>query len=127
MSENRPMKKGPVTFTSRQANPDLQGVFDVAPEEVSKLGSQVHLIDVRQPGEFTGELGHVPGSTLMVLDTVPERIDTLPKDEPIVFICKSGGRSARATAYAQQLGFSQVYNMGGGMLLWNHLGLRTET
>lgn len=119
-------KKSDVTFTSRQANPDFNGVFDVDPDEVSKLLGHVHLIDVRQPGEFTGELGHVPGSQLMVLDTVPERIETLPKDEPIVFICKSGGRSARATAFAQQLGFSQVYNMGGGMLLWNHLGLKTE-
>ena len=120
------MKKAPVTFASRTENPDLNGVFDVMPDEVSKLASQVHLVDVRQPAEYTGELGHVSGSQLMVLDTVPERIETLPKDEPIVFICKSGGRSARATAYAQQLGFSQVYNMRGGMLLWNQLGLKTE-
>lgn len=120
------MKKGPATFTSRTANPDLNGVFDVAPDEVSKLKDQVHLVDVRQPAEYTGELGHVAGSSLMVLDTVPDQLNTLPKDEPIVFICKSGGRSARATAYAQQLGYSQVYNMKGGMMLWNALGLPTE-
>jgi rhodanese-related sulfurtransferase len=121
------VKKSPVTFTSRTENPDLNGVFDVAPEEVSKFASQVHLVDVRQPSEYTGELGHVAGSQLIVLDTIPERIETLPKDEPIVFICRSGGRSARATAYAQQLGFSQVYNMRGGMLLWNSLGLPLNT
>lgn len=125
------MKKDPVTFASRTENPDMGGVFDVMPDEVSKLAAQVplqiHLVDVRQPEEYIGELGHAPGSQLMVLDTVPERIETLPKDEPIVFICKSGGRSARATAYAQQLGFSQVYNMRGGMLLWNQLGLPKGT
>lgn len=120
------MKKDPVEFASRTENPDFAGVFDVAPEEVSKMRSGVHLIDVRGADEFVGELGHVAGSELIVLNTIPEKIETFPKDEPIVFICRSGGRSARATAYAKELGFSQVYNMRGGMLLWNSLGLQVE-
>lgn len=117
------MKKSPVAFTSESSNPNYQGVTDIEPAELSQLTSQVHLIDVRRPDEYTGELGHIDGAKLIVLDTLPDQIDSLPKDEPIVFICKGGSRSAQATAFAKQNGFSQVYNMKGGMMLWNSLGL----
>jgi rhodanese-related sulfurtransferase len=66
------------------------------------------------------------GARLIVLNNLPGEIDSLPKDEPIVFICRSGARSARATAFVQEHGFMDVYNMKGGMLRWNELKLPTE-
>ena len=117
------MKKPPVAFESESANPNFLGVKDIEPAELSQLTSQVHLVDVRRPDEYTGELGHIDGSKLIVLDTLPDQLDTLPKDEPIVFVCRSGGRSAQAAAFAKQNGFSHVFNMKGGMMLWNSLGL----
>ncbi len=120
------MKKTPVTFASAKSNPNLGVVTDIAPDELVKKLDAVHLIDVRRPDEFNGELGHIPGSKLIVLDTLPEHIESLPKDEPIVFICRSGGRSGQATAFALQNGFEHVFNMQGGMLKWNELGLQTE-
>jgi rhodanese-related sulfurtransferase len=115
---------GNVAFTSRTKNPQFEGVFDIAPDELSKLSMDtVKVIDVREPDEYIGELGHINESELVVLRTLPDRIVALPKDKPIVFVCKSGGRSAQATAFAQANGFNQVYNMKGGMLLWNSLGL----
>lgn len=121
------MASQPVAFQKKHKNPDNPGVEDVEPREVWDQKSQLALIDVRRPDEFTGELGHVPGSQLMVLDTLPERLNELPQDQTVVFICRSGARSGRAAAFAKQNGYSDVYNMKGGMILWNELGLKTET
>ncbi len=105
-------------------NPDFEGVIDLSPEELARCSSDdVAMIDVREPSEYVGELGHIDGADLIVLGTLPENVSALPKDKPIVFVCKAGGRSARAAAYAQSLGYTNVYNLKGGMLLWNSLGL----
>lgn len=116
-----------MTFTSRTKNPDFEGVYDLSPDEISRLTpGSVTLIDVREPHEYTGELGHIRQSELIVLQTLPDHLDRLPKDKPIVFVCKSGGRSARASAFAQAHGFAETYNMKGGMMLWNSMGLPVE-
>ena len=120
------MKKAPVSFTSATANPDVPGVHDVTAEELVKRTGEVHLVDVRRPDEYVGELGHIAGSQHLLLDHLPDRIGELPKDEPIVFVCRSGARSGRATAFAIENGFKHVYNLKGGMLRWNELGLATE-
>lgn len=122
---------GHIAFTSRTANLDIPGVFDISPDDLAKCfgeaaASELALIDVREISEFTGELGHIRDSKLIVLGSLPDQIGALPKDKPIVFICKSGGRSARAAAFAQSHGFDQVYNMKGGMMLWNSLKLPVE-
>lgn len=113
-------------FKNKTNNTGFAGVVDVTPQEVLENAAQLKLVDVREPDEYTGELGHAPQAELMVLSTVPEKLETLPQDKPIVFICKAGGRSAQAAAYARQQGFTNVYNMTGGMLLWNRLQLPTE-
>ncbi len=113
-------------FTSKTSNPHFPEVKDIDPKEVLSTQGQTKLIDVRRPDEFTGELGHVPGSELLTLDHLPAKIETLPKDKPIVFICRSGNRSAQAAAFAIENGFAKAYNMKGGMLLWNEYGLKTE-
>ncbi|WP_374034194.1 rhodanese-like domain-containing protein [Bdellovibrio bacteriovorus] len=112
-----------VNFTSKTENPHFEGIYDIGPAELLQNKANVVMVDVRQPEEYIGELGHVEGSSLMVLDTLPEQLGTLPKDKTVVFICRSGGRSAKATAFAKMNGFEEVYNMQGGMLLWNDLQL----
>ncbi len=115
-----------VQFRTKTSNPDNPGVSDIDPKEVWEQKSNVVLVDVRRPNEFTDELGHVPGATLLVLDNLPQMIGDLPKDKTVIFICRSGGRSGRAAAFAHENGFSDVYNMKGGMILWNQLGLEVE-
>jgi hydroxyacylglutathione hydrolase len=115
-----------VPFSTKQNNPDIPGVEDIDPQELWKQKDQVVIVDVRRPDEYTGELGHIPGAQLMVLDSIPQRLSELPKDQTVVFVCRSGGRSGRATAYARDNGFTSVYNMKGGMLLWNQQGLKVE-
>ncbi|MFN7454889.1 MAG: rhodanese-like domain-containing protein [Pseudobdellovibrionaceae bacterium] len=113
-------------LSSIEDNFSYEGVQDVDPTEVFEKLSNLVLVDVRQPEEFSGELGHVPGSKLIVLDTLPEKASEIPKDQTVVLICRSGARSARATAFLKSQGFTEVYNMKGGMLLWNELRLKTE-
>lgn len=115
-----------VQFRTKSTNPNLPGVTDVEPKELWEQKDHLILVDVRRPDEFTGELGHVPGAKHMVLDMLPQTIGELPKDKTVVFICRSGGRSGNATAFAREQGYTDVYNMKGGMLLWNELALPTE-
>lgn len=113
-------------FKSKEQNPNLEEVFDVDPKEVNDFQEQLALIDVRRPDEYTGELGHIPGSRLITLDTMNAHIQSLPKNKTIVFVCRSGARSANAASMALAHGFSDVYNMKGGMILWNEYGLDVE-
>lgn len=99
------------------------GIPTIAPNDVLKL-KDVLLIDVRMPEEFIGELGHIEGAGLTTLGPDLEAfLETGNKQTSIIFICRSGARSGRATAAALALGFEKVYNMDGGMLAWNSLAL----
>ena len=115
-----------ITFESKDENLYYPGVYDIEPKELAQKIDQVRLIDVRQPEEFTGDLGHIPGSQLIVLDNFENEIHKVPTDKPIVLICRSGGRSAMAATLAVELGLKNIYNLKGGMILWNELHLETE-
>lgn len=115
-----------VQFETTSANPQFEGVVDISPAELARVKENVKLIDVRQPDEYVGELGHISGTELIVLNTLPEQLNNLPKDQAVVFVCRSGARSAQATAFAMSNGWTHVYNMQGGMILWNNLQLPVE-
>lgn len=115
-----------MNFTTKEQNPNFEEVFDLDPKEVYDNQTHIALIDVRRSDEFNGELGHIPGARLLTLDTLPAQIHSLPKDKTIVFICRSGMRSANAASLALSHGFKSVYNMKGGMILWNEYGLDVE-
>ncbi len=115
-----------VDFESKEGNLHFEQVIDIEPMELSEKLDDVIVVDVRQPDEFTGELGHIPGAKLLVLDDLEENLKQLPKDKTVVFVCRSGGRSARASHLAIENGFTHTFNMKGGMLLWNELHLPTE-
>lgn len=86
----------------------------------------VRIIDVREPHEFVGELGHVPGATSVPLAGVPAQAMTWDKAQTYVLVCRSGGRSAQAAQFLTRAGFARVINLVGGMLAWNQAGLKTE-
>ncbi len=114
------------SFSTVETNPELDMVEDVSPDEVNAKADNLTIIDVRSQEEFTGELGHIAKAQLITLDTLMDHIDEIPKDKTVVFICRSGRRSANATAIARDNGFKSAFNMKGGMLLWNEMGLTTE-
>lgn len=71
------------------------------------------LLDVRQPNEW--ELGTLPDALLIPMTELTSRIDELPKDRPILVVCRSGNRSERVTVYLEANGFVGAANMVGGM------------
>lgn len=95
------------------------GFPEVTPEWVAAHGAGIRLVDVREPDEITGELGHIAGSELSPLDQLAGALQATARDRPIVFVCRSGGRSGKAALLAVSLGFEQVASMRGGMLAWN--------
>ena len=116
-----------VKFDTAEANQGYPGVMDISPEELKAKAQDVVMVDVRRHEEFVGELGHIPGARLITLDKLPEVVDRLPKDVTMVFVCRSGGRSGSATALALTKGFKHVFNMKGGMILWNSLDFETSS
>lgn len=99
-------------------------ITDLQPKEAFERLSEFQLIDVRRPDEYTGELGHVENTILATLGPeLTEKLQSLDRSRPSLFICRSGGRSSKAAREAQALGFANVYNLEGGMLEWNKQGL----
>ena len=95
---------------------------EISCEALQQSLSQYELIDVRTPEEYVGELGHIHGTRLVTLG--PDLIDYLkktPKDRSVVFVCRSGARSGQSTLLSEEMGFSQTFNMVGGMIRWNEL------
>jgi len=76
------------------------------------------VVDVREPAEFDGPLGHVPGAKLVPLGALLARAGEIAKDKAIVTVCRSGARSAQATVLLRGAGFERVANLSGGMLRW---------
>lgn len=100
------------------------GIPETTCEQVRvQMNTQVRLIDVRMPDEFNGELGHIDGAELVTLG--PQLVSFLngeDKNQEIVFVCRSGGRSGAATAESLIRGFTKTSNLIGGMIQWNRLG-----
>ena len=82
----------------------------------SLAGESVMRVDVRQPGEFAA--GHLEQSTSMPLAQVLRRIDELPRETPIAFICKTGYRSATAISLLEREGFTNLIDLHGGVDRW---------
>ncbi len=79
-----------------------------------------HLIDVREPFEY--DEANI-GGQLIPLGDLSDHLDELEKwkDEEIVLMCRSGQRSGNAQQFLQTQGFSDVYNLEGGMLAWQEM------
>ena len=79
-------------------------------------GNPPVIVDVREPSEF--QICRIPGSVLIPLGQLAARTAELDPSAEVVLQCKSGGRSARATALLRERGFSQARNLTGGILAW---------
>jgi rhodanese-related sulfurtransferase len=98
---------------------------DYTPAQVSELLAQgtIQLIDVRQPHEH--EAGRIAGGRLIELGQLSAEAQTIDRSRPVVFYCRSGGRSAMATQAFEEAGF-EAHNMAGGLLAWDAAGLPME-
>lgn len=109
----------PVTYT-------FAGIWEINPQWLEENLGAVQLIDVREPSEFYGPLGRIPKARLISLGELADRATELDKDDPVVTVCRAGGRSAQATVILRQAGFDAVANLAGGMLRWRAEGRIVE-
>lgn len=95
----------------------------VSPEELkTMMGSQSFpLVNVHIPFE-----GNIPGTDLSIpYNEIGQNLDRLPaKDEKIVLYCRSGSMSAEASRALVGLGYTNVWELGGGMIAWQEAGYR---
>ncbi len=99
---------------------------NVSPFEAKKLINQgdVIILDVRTPQEYN--TGYIPGAKLVPLQYLPYIAGQLNKNQKILVYCRSGSRSMQACIYLSKLGFTNVYNMQGGIIAWKNAGLKLE-
>ncbi|PWB50384.1 MAG: rhodanese-like domain-containing protein [Candidatus Methanoperedenaceae archaeon] len=117
VSDTKPAEKTQYTDISVQEG---KGMID---------RGEVFILDVRTQEEYAS--GHINGSTLLAVQDIPEqelaeKSKEIPKDRKILVYCKSGRRSAQASAILARNGFTEVYNMKGGITEWMNAGYEVE-
>lgn len=84
-------------------------------ETLLNEGKKLDIIDVREVDEVAA--GKIPGAVNIPLGLVEFRMHELDKSKEYIMVCRSGGRSGRASELLESRGF-KVINMTGGMLSW---------
>ena len=102
------------------------GIWEIQPNNLEENLGRVQIVDVREPDEFGGSLGHIAGAKLIPLGLLTRRLEELSKDTPIALVCRSGARSAQASVLLRNAGFVRVANLAGGMLRWRALRYPVE-
>ncbi|CAN5588999.1 hypothetical protein BH23CHL8_BH23CHL8_11460 [soil metagenome] len=82
-------------------------------------------MDVREVNEYVAL--RAADTLLVPLSELVARLPDIPRDRPLMLVCRSGARSGRATLFLLQQGYSDVHNVAGGMVAWQAAGLPTRT
>lgn len=85
----------------------------------SKVGQQIQLIDVRTPEEFLEN--NIEGSQNIDISSkdFEQKVAQLDQNKPIYVYCRKGSRSRKASQKLEDLGFTEIYDLKGGILEWN--------
>ena len=83
---------------------------------------KITILDVRREKEWND--GHITGAMRIYLGHLPKQTDKIPKDNPIVVVCKTGNRSSFGTSILLKAGFDNVYNCLGGIEAWVKAGFK---
>ncbi|MEO8039210.1 MAG: MBL fold metallo-hydrolase [Betaproteobacteria bacterium] len=94
------------------------GIWEIQPQNLEEVADAVQVVDVREPAEFDGPLGHIRAARLIPLGELARRATEIDGSRPVVTVCRAAGRSAQAVVILQKAGFRDVANLAGGMLRW---------
>lgn len=112
---------------------------ETAPDDVAATAKLALLIDVREPDEF--QAGHIADSVNLPRGVLEMKLHQHPAvaayadanaaldalaERPLYLICRSGARSALAALSLQQMGFTQLYSVDGGVMAWIDAGFAVE-
>ncbi len=93
---------------------------DITTDELKarlEKGEKLNMIDVREDDEVA--TGMIPGARHIRLSEIPDRLGEIDLNQETIMICRSGGRSSRASEFLASQGYKHIKNMVGGMLNWN--------
>lgn len=102
-------------------NYTFAGIWEIVPDWVEENARSVCILDVRERDEFEGPLGHIADALHIPLGELEQRVAEVPRNRPVITVCRAGGRSARATFILKTAGIEQSANLAGGMLRWRAL------
>ena len=97
----------------------------ISPEKLNEELGSIQLIDVRTPEEFAE--GHLENAKNMNYydDDFKQQLSVLDKNQKVYVYCKKGGRSSSAAELLSEMGFTEIYDLEGGMDNWKDKGLKT--
>lgn len=95
------------------------GEVDEITVQAVDLGDYYRVVDVREPDEFVGALGHIEQAISVPLATLATVAESWRRDKEYLMVCRSGARSARACETMAAMGFPHVTNLIGGTIAWN--------
>lgn len=116
---DRDSRAAVLATTFERGTPDPRGFREVSAVVVHDTMGSARIVDVREPHEYTDDLGHIAEALLVPLGELEDAAARWDRRAPIVLVCRSGSRSAIGAVVLVRLGFSAVMNMKGGMLAWN--------
>ncbi|WP_069659429.1 FAD-dependent oxidoreductase [Arcticibacter eurypsychrophilus] len=109
--------KDPVNMAGYVAENILLGRLKIIQcEEIADADESTAILDVRTLAEHAA--GTIPGSILIPLDEIRDRLNEIPRDRTLYVFCQQGLRGYLAQRILVQSGFDSVYNLSGGYLLW---------
>lgn len=116
----KPPEWAPVTTT-------YSGNLEISPQWVAAHINDVHILDVRTKYETDEEPTRIAHAQLIPIDELRARLGEVPKDKPVMTLCRSGRRSVLAYSILREAGWERVASIQGGLLRWQAEGLAVET
>ncbi len=116
-----------VSFSIASCNSQpSKNIQTIVPEAFAKKINETpkaQILDVRTPEEFASE--HIDNAINVdwLGDNFVSDAEKFDKSKPVFVYCKIGGRSSKAVAKLAELGFTNIYELSGGMMKWNAAGL----
>lgn len=101
----------------------FQGVPEIGPQEATEsMAAGAVMVDIREADEW--EEVRIPDARFQPLSEINDWYENLPRDRTVILQCRSGNRSAMATAaLIRQAGMNNVVNLAGGIIAWHQAGL----
>ncbi|HZU67256.1 MAG TPA: rhodanese-like domain-containing protein [Ktedonobacteraceae bacterium] len=104
----------------REAELPLQALGQITVEDLHSLRHDLQVLDVRDPNEW--QEGHIKGAVHIPYYDIEQRLPALNPAQPVAVVCGSGQRSTIACSLLQRHGFTQLFNVVGGMEAWDEAG-----
>ncbi|HEX2493665.1 MAG TPA: molybdopterin-synthase adenylyltransferase MoeB, partial [Steroidobacter sp.] len=116
---DQPTIRTPEDLPQLCTSESLAAVERLSARDLHKLlnaSGGIRIVDVREPSEYA--VAHLPGALNIPAAEIERRLGELPKNESVVFVCRSGTRSLTASALAARAGAARIAHLDGGLLVW---------